>query len=175
MNLDVWSNNYQAAKLNFNKRIDLLKQKGLDVNHSTLDINEKDSEGNNIIDTTRKLHMFALEYASNQDLYEVLVREKYFKEDITKNIFKQLVDGLLYSYENGCDGNGISHRDIKLENIFVSKNGEIKIGDKLTSENIWVKRPGTGDIKAEFFNDLIGKISKKNIKSGQHINWDDFE
>ena len=52
---------------------------------------------------------------------------------------------------------------------------EIKIGDKLTSENIWVKRPGTGDIKAEFFNDLIGKISKKNIKSGQHINWDDFE
>ena len=48
MNLDVWSNNYQAAKLNFNKRIDLLKQKGLDVNHSTLDINEKDSEGNNL-------------------------------------------------------------------------------------------------------------------------------
>lgn len=89
----------------------------------------KDSDGNNAIDTTHKLHMFALEYASNQDLYEVLMREKYFKEDITKYIFKQLVDGLLYAYENGCGGDGISHRDIKLENIFVSKNGEIKIGD----------------------------------------------
>jgi N-acetylneuraminate synthase len=26
-----------------------------------------------------------------------------------------------------------------------------------TKENIWVKRPGTGGVLAEYFNDIIGK------------------
>ena len=52
---------------------------------------------------------------------------------------------------------------------------DIKPGDTLTYENIWVKRPGTGQIKAEDFNNVFGKTSKKNIKTGEHLNWNDFE
>tara|TARA_B100000123_G_C25736736_1_gene431815 strand:+ start:364 stop:1392 length:1029 start_codon:yes stop_codon:yes gene_type:complete len=52
---------------------------------------------------------------------------------------------------------------------------DIKPGDTLTYENIWVKRPGTGQIKAEDFNNVLGKTSKKNIKTGEHLNWNDFE
>lgn len=52
---------------------------------------------------------------------------------------------------------------------------DIKPGDKLTYDNIWVKRPGTGEIKAEDFNNILGKTSKKNIKTGEHLNWNDFE
>ena len=33
----------------------------------------------------------------------------------------------------------------------------IKKGEKLTIDNIWVKRPGTGDFKAEKFKQLLGK------------------
>ena len=52
---------------------------------------------------------------------------------------------------------------------------DIKPGDTLTYENIWVKRPGTGQIKAEDFNNVLGKTAKKNIKTGEHLNWNDFE
>ena len=47
-------------------------------------------------------------------------------------------------------------------------------GDLFTEENIWVKRPGTGEIKAEFYNDIIGKTASISIQKGQHIKWSDF-
>ena len=50
----------------------------------------------------------------------------------------------------------------------------IKKGEKLTKENIWVKRPGTGTIKAEYFNDLLGKTVNKNIENDEHIDWKDI-
>tara|TARA_B100001248_G_scaffold3325_1_gene2620 strand:+ start:12693 stop:13721 length:1029 start_codon:yes stop_codon:yes gene_type:complete len=52
---------------------------------------------------------------------------------------------------------------------------DIKVGDTLSNDNIWVKRPGTGKIKAEHFNKVLGKISNKNINKGEHLNWSDFE
>ena len=51
----------------------------------------------------------------------------------------------------------------------------IKKGDILKENNIWVKRPGTGEIKAEFYNDVLDKISLRDIKKGEHLNWKDFE
>jgi N-acetylneuraminate synthase len=52
---------------------------------------------------------------------------------------------------------------------------EIKRGMVLSKENIWVKRPGTGPIKAEHFNELIGKKALKDIDVDEHLNWTDFE
>lgn len=51
----------------------------------------------------------------------------------------------------------------------------IKKGDILTKDNIWVKRPGTGEIKAEFFDSIIGKKSLKNIIKDQQLKWSDFK
>ncbi|OCA96932.1 polyhydroxyalkanoate biosynthesis repressor PhaR [Clostridium beijerinckii] len=48
---------------------------------------------------------------------------------------------------------------------------DIKKGEMLTRENIWVKRPGTGEIKAEFYEDLLGKISSCDIDADEHISW----
>ncbi len=39
----------------------------------------------------------------------------------------------------------------------------IKKGDVFTKENIWVKRPGTGEIKAEDYKKLLGKTAAQNI------------
>jgi N-acetylneuraminate synthase len=50
----------------------------------------------------------------------------------------------------------------------------IKKGEKLTKENIWVKRPGTGSIKAEHYNELLGKTVKKDIDNDEHIAWSDI-
>ena len=51
----------------------------------------------------------------------------------------------------------------------------IKKGEKLTKENIWVKRPGTGKILAEHFNDLLGKTAARNIDNDEQLDFNDFE
>ncbi len=52
---------------------------------------------------------------------------------------------------------------------------EIKKNDILTEANIWVKRPGTGEILAENFKDILGKKALKNITEDVQLKWTDFE
>lgn len=49
----------------------------------------------------------------------------------------------------------------------------IKTGMLLTSENIWVKRPG-GGIKAEYYEDILGKTAVRDIPKDTQIKWDDI-
>ena len=51
----------------------------------------------------------------------------------------------------------------------------IKKGEVLTKENIWVKRPGTGKILAEHFNELLGKIARRDIENDEQLDFSDFE
>src|SRR5690625_547039 len=51
----------------------------------------------------------------------------------------------------------------------------IKKGETFTKENLWVKRPGTGEIKAKHYNSLIGKKANKDIPSDEHISWNDID
>ena len=46
---------------------------------------------------------------------------------------------------------------------------DIKEGDVYSKDNIWVKRPGTGEILAEDFDSLLGKVATRNIISDEHI------
>ena len=48
---------------------------------------------------------------------------------------------------------------------------DIGKGDYFSTDNIWVKRPGTGQIKAEFFDDILNKKSSKNIKKNSQLEW----
>ena len=50
---------------------------------------------------------------------------------------------------------------------------DIHAGEPFTMENIWVKRPGTGEIKAVDFESLLGKKANKNIKNGEQLSWKD--
>lgn len=52
---------------------------------------------------------------------------------------------------------------------------EIKAGDTLTKENIWVKRPGTGEIPAEKYEELLGKTVNKGIANGAHLSYSDIQ
>ena len=51
----------------------------------------------------------------------------------------------------------------------------IKKGDLFSKENIWVKRPGTGEILAVDFDSLIGKKAAKDVVCDVQINWKDVE
>lgn len=51
----------------------------------------------------------------------------------------------------------------------------IKKGELFTKENIWVKRPGTGEILAENFNLILGRKAEVNINNDEHLSWKDLK
>lgn len=51
----------------------------------------------------------------------------------------------------------------------------IKKGESFTKENIWVKRPGTGKILAEHFENVLGKIAIRDIANDEQLDFSDFE
>ena len=51
----------------------------------------------------------------------------------------------------------------------------IKKGEQFTRENLWVKRPGTGEVLAEKFNELIGKKAARDLINDEQLTWNDIE
>ena len=47
----------------------------------------------------------------------------------------------------------------------------IKKGEKFTYENLWVKRPGTGQIPAEDFEKVLGKTALCDIDKDTQLTW----
>jgi N-acetylneuraminate synthase len=50
----------------------------------------------------------------------------------------------------------------------------VKSGELFTKDNTWVKRPGTGEIKAEDYKSILGRRSLNDIESDVHISWGDI-
>lgn len=48
---------------------------------------------------------------------------------------------------------------------------KISKGDVFNKDNTWVKRPGTGEIKAEFYEDVLGKVAARDIEEDEQISW----
>lgn len=49
----------------------------------------------------------------------------------------------------------------------------IKQGELFTRDNIWVKRPGKGEILAEHFESVLGKIAVRAIDNDEQLSWED--
>jgi len=49
----------------------------------------------------------------------------------------------------------------------------IEKGELFSKENVWVKRPGTGEILAEHYEDLIGKRAGRDIPVDEHLKMSD--
>ena len=71
------------------------------------------------------IHILAQEFAIYGDLHNLLEKHGSFEEKWARTFLKSILNGLVYAYEK----KQISHRDVKLENIFISDKGIIKIGD----------------------------------------------
>lgn len=48
----------------------------------------------------------------------------------------------------------------------------VKKGELFTRGNLWVKRPGTGEIPAEFYTDILGKIAARDIENDTQLTRD---
>ncbi len=49
---------------------------------------------------------------------------------------------------------------------------DIKEGETLTEENLWVRRPGTGDFLVDEYDSLIGKVAQTDIAKGEQLKKD---
>ena len=52
---------------------------------------------------------------------------------------------------------------------------DIKKGEKITSENVWVKRPGTGEIPAEDFSKILNKKALVDIRKNVQLKMEMIE
>lgn len=52
---------------------------------------------------------------------------------------------------------------------------DIAAGENLSMENVWVKRPGTGEIKAVHLDSLLGRKAKRAIAVNSQLRWADLE
>ncbi|KAJ3602447.1 hypothetical protein NHX12_030202 [Muraenolepis orangiensis] len=68
--------------------------------------------------------VIVMEYASRGDLYDYIGETQKITEREARHFFRQIVSAVHY-----CHQNGIVHRDLKLENILLDGNGNIKIAD----------------------------------------------
>lgn len=88
-----------------------------------------------------------MEYCSEGDLFG-LVKKRYLSKPERMSdrlcLFKQLIQGLNYLHSNG-----IAHRDIKLENLLVTKDSKLKITDFGVSEVFSGIHPGVRESGGE--------------------------
>ena len=47
----------------------------------------------------------------------------------------------------------------------------IKAGEKFSMKNLWVKRPGTGEMRAEKFRSILGRRARKDIPKDIQLRW----
>ncbi|XP_028786970.1 CBL-interacting serine/threonine-protein kinase 1 isoform X2 [Neltuma alba] len=65
-----------------------------------------------------------LEYVAGGELFDRIASKGRLKEAEGRKLFQQLIDGVSY-----CHNKGVFHRDLKLENVLVDAQGNIKITD----------------------------------------------
>ncbi|KAH7236295.1 kinase-like domain-containing protein [Fusarium tricinctum] len=97
-----------------------------------------------------------MEYCSEGDLFS-LVQKGHLKGDDRKKdrmcLFKQLIQGVHYLHANG-----IAHRDIKLENLLITKDSKLKITDFGVSEVFCGTHPGLREAGGQCGRNMSGEI-----------------
>ncbi len=99
------------------------------------------------------------------------------KSSIDKSQLKELIYGsheIFYTRKGNKEILKEEKKVAKFAFASVVSTKYIKKGEKLSKNNIWVKRPGTGFYAASDYYKLLGKTSKKDIKINHQIKKNDF-
>ena len=117
------------------------------------------------------------------------ILERHFTDDMNRKgpdiicsmdpiATKELLEGSKIIFEQrGGKKEAIEEEQITMDFAFstVVTIKNIKKGDIFDEKNIWVKRPGTGEIKAKSFKGILGKKSLVDLMPDTHLNWSDVE
>lgn len=75
-----------------------------------------------VLATKRKI-FFVMEYLKGGELFGKVAKGR-FSEDLGRKYFQQLISAVSY-----CHHRGVYHRDLKLENMLLDENGDLKVSD----------------------------------------------
>ena len=85
---------------------------------------------------------------------------------------RQLVDGSrILHLELGGEKGPVAEEQVTMDFAFASvvTFSPIAAGDFFTRENLWVKRPGTGELLAERYEEVIGKKALRDLDTDTHL------
>ncbi|TXE81331.1 polyhydroxyalkanoate biosynthesis repressor PhaR [Campylobacter peloridis] len=96
-------------------------------------------------------------------------------ENALKDLINKTREMVLLRGDN--NKNALKEEQITIDFAFASVVSikDIKKGEILSMDNIWVKRPSKGGINAKEFENILGKKAKKDIKNDIQLTWEDFE
>ena len=90
---------------------------------------------------------------------------------------KELIEGskILKQQRGGSKGPA-KEEQVTIDFAFatVCSINEIKKGEVFSEQNIWVKRPGTGEILAVDFKKVLGKKAARDISNDVQLKWEDI-
>jgi N-acetylneuraminate synthase len=88
-----------------------------------------------------------------------------------KALHELIVGSKILKQERGGEKGPVKEEQPTIDFAYatVVSTKDIKKGELFTKDNIWVKRPGTGEIRAEYYDLILDKIAAKNIKHDHHI------
>jgi len=76
-------------------------------------------------ETRQLIQMYAeLEFCEKGELFDLVQKHKGLPQEIAVYMFRQVLEGVSFLHQQG-----VYHRDLKLENIFLSDSWHPKIGD----------------------------------------------
>lgn len=91
---------------------------------------------------------------------------------------KDLIEGskILMQQRGGHKG-AAKEEQVTIDFAFASvcTTKSVRAGETFTEGNLWVKRPGTGEILAEQYESILGKTSTKDIPVDTQIKWSDVQ
>ena len=112
---------------------------------------------------TRYFYLIVMECYDNGDLVQFLdkykEKKKHIKEEAILHILGQLCEAIAYIHKYN-----IVHRDIKLANVFLSKDNNVRLGDFGLSENIRRIRLGRVGTKAYMAPEEFDKLAEHSLE-----------
>jgi sialic acid synthase SpsE len=90
---------------------------------------------------------------------------------------EELIEGvkILFEQRGGAKG-PLPEEKVTIDFAFatVVTIADIKKGEKFNDRNLWVKRPGTGEIAARHYDSILGKTALKDIQKDMHLSFGDI-
>ncbi|KAK8466409.1 hypothetical protein PHAVU_008G085000 [Phaseolus vulgaris] len=76
-----------------------------------------------VLATKTKIY-FVMEFAAGGELFHEVAGKGRLEEDAARFYFRQLISALKH-----CHSRGVFHRDLKLDNLLLDENGDLKVSD----------------------------------------------
>ncbi|KAM5181826.1 NUAK family SNF1-like kinase 2 isoform 2-T2 [Mantella aurantiaca] len=107
--------------------------------------------------------VIVMEYASQGDLYDYISERQKLGDQEARRFFRQIVSAVQY-----CHANGVVHRDLKLENILLDENKNVKVDSWSLGVLLYIFVHGCMPFDGQDYKKLVAQITCGAYKEPSH-------